>query len=189
LFFTGGVYLSCEKNKELMLKYIEGSLNEAEMLKLSEHIKKCQTCGEEFAAYCQISDEIQNLEPFKVEKGTFSDDFESDVMRKISGIEFKTEKVLTIIIGVISLCIALLMFIEVWQSDVFSDKDFVTDIIKNSKSFIDKVIFCINFLIRSVLKFISEFLILMKPFSLSVITSVLLGKIIFIYLHRGGKNV
>ncbi len=172
-----------------MLKYIEGSLSEDEMLKLSEHIEKCQACGEEFAAYCQISDEIKNIKISRIEENAFSDNFESDVMRKISGVEFKTEKILTVIIGVISLCVALVMFIEVLQSDVFNDKCLITDIIKNSTGFIDKAIFYINFLIGFIFKFISEFLILMKPFSLSVIISVLLGKVIYTYLFRGGKNV
>jgi len=180
--------VECEKNKELMLKYVENSINEKEMLLLSEHISKCGDCREEFLAYCEISEELNNFGISESEEDILPGEFECSVMKSISGVEFKTEKILICIIGMISLFAALIMFIEVIQSNVFYDSGFVKEIIDVSKNFTDKILIYIGFSIGSVLKFISEFLLYMKPFSLFIVIFALLGK--FIYgLKRGKKNV
>ncbi len=174
-----------------MLKYVEGNINEREMLLLSEHIGKCDDCREEFLAYCEISDELSDLNVLERENTILSKEFEGDVMKNISGVEFKTEKFLICILGLISLAAAFIMFIEVLQNNVFYDSGFVEEIIDNSKNFTDRVLLYVGFSIGSIFKFISEFLFIMKPFSLCVVILALLGKFIFniFNLKRGKKNV
>lgn len=180
--------MNCEKSKEYMLKYIEENLSESEMLELGEHIEKCEDCKEEFDAYCQIYKDIDNLEIPKFEDDIFSDVFESDIMKKISGIEFKTEKILILIIGLISISIALIMFVGMFNANVFNDEKVIKEIMKDSTGFIDNVIFSIDFIIKSVFRFISKFSIMIKPFSFLVLISFAVGKIIFYYLNVGEKN-
>ncbi len=183
--------MECERNKKFMLRYVEGNINEKEMLLLSEHIGKCDDCREEFLAYCEISEEFNSFDVLEKENMILSKEFEGDVMKNISGVEFKTEKFLICILGLISLFAALIMFIEVLQNNVFYDSGFVEEIIDNSKNFTDRVLIYIGFSIGAILKFISEFLFVMKPFSLCVVILALLGKFVFniFNLKRGKKNV
>jgi len=182
--------LNCKKNKEYMLKYIEGTLNEKETLILSEHIEKCSECREEFFAYCQIFDEIDEYNKFtnKVEN-LISKDFESNVMKKISVIDLKTEKVLISLIGVISLSVAFLLFIEVDKNIVFNNNFFSDLAIETSINFIDKTVVFLGLNIVNILKFIFEYLMLLKPFSLCGVIFTVIMSFIYNYLHRGEKNV
>ncbi len=172
-----------------MLKYVEGSIDEKEMLLLSEHISKCDCCKEEFLAYCEISEELSNFSFPECEDIILPKEFEGNVMKNISGIEFKTEKILICIIGMFSLAAALIIFIEVLQNNVFYEGGgFVKEIIDNSKNFADRILIYIGLSISSIFKFISEFLLRLKSFSLFVVIFVLAGNFIF-YLKRGKKNV
>lgn len=171
-----------------MLRYVEGSIKEKEMLLLSEHIENCDKCREEFAAYCEISSEVNKFELSENAEEIISDDFEFSVMKKISGVEFKTEKILICIIGMISLVMALLISIDVFENYMFGKEEFAKDIIENSKSVIDTTVIFIGAAIGTVFKFFYEFLLIMKPFSLGVVIFSVILKIIF-SIKRGRKNV
>lgn len=171
--------MECEKNKEFMLKYVEGSINEKEMVLMSEHIRKCKSCKEEFSVCRSIFEELNNFEVSKSKDEVLSEEFENSIMKNISGIDFKTEQILICIIGMISLAAALIMIIEVIQSSVFYDGDGIREFISGSKNFTDKILIYIGYAVGSALKFISEILMRMKYFSLSVIVFALLGKFIY----------
>ena len=73
--------MECERNKKFMLRYVEGNINEKEMLLLSEHIGKCDDCREEFLAYCEISEEFNSFDVLEKENMILSKEFEGDVMK------------------------------------------------------------------------------------------------------------
>ena len=179
--------LDCEKSNEYMIKYIEGTLNEEELLAFSEHIENCPNCMEEFETYCKITAEIGDTLPF--EKDDISDEFECKIMKKISGFEFRTEKVLICIIGITSLVVAFIMIKGINLDFVFEGRDFVKNIMESSAGIIEKIILAINVMFATFFKVVNEFLFSLRPFSLVVILSIIFGKIIYKFLRRGGKGV
>ena len=189
------ISLSCGKNKDYLLKYIEGTISEKELLELSEHIRNCDECFEEFSAYSQIMGENdvlndnfigqQEIEHEEVE----NTDFEFSIMKKITGIDFKTEKLLIYIVGILSLIVAVVTFFECYSNNVLFDKELIDNMLRNSPTFIDKVASLVGFMVNSIIQFTSEFVKIMKPFSVFVMIYTAVWRIILIYLNRGEKNV
>lgn len=181
--------MDCEKSKEYMLKYIEESITGKEMFELKKHIKECRECKEEFDVYSEISGEINDIDFESTENNdVVSEKFEIDVMKKISGIEFKTEKILIFLTGIISLCVAFAIFIEVCQNIVFFDKNIFDSAIENSTGFFEKISLVMKLNIASVLQFISEFFWNMRYFSLFMIFFVMIGKVFYDVAQRNRNN-
>ncbi len=170
-----------------MIKYIEGTLKEDELLEFSEHLGMCQNCMEEFETYCKITEEFGDALP--LEKEEISDEFECDVMKKISGFEFRTEKVLICIIGIVSLIVAFIMIKGINLNLIVEVREFTKEIMESSAGVIEKLILSINVMFSAFFKIVNEFLFLLKPFSLIVIISIILGTVIYRFFKRGGKGV
>lgn len=71
--------MDCKKANDLMMKYMDESMNEEEAMALKEHIGKCSQCYEDFLSYNEILEEFSD----NTEVINAPDDFEACVMEKI----------------------------------------------------------------------------------------------------------
>ncbi|MBN1694129.1 zf-HC2 domain-containing protein [candidate division WOR-3 bacterium] len=63
--------MSCESIKELISAYIDAELERADILKVEEHIKKCEYCNNILKSYQNISSRICSIEIPKPSKKVF----------------------------------------------------------------------------------------------------------------------
>jgi predicted anti-sigma-YlaC factor YlaD len=74
--------MNCETSKELMMKYFDGEMDEAEEIQFREHLNACGECSDEFncmeAIFATLDEKVE-IEP--------PDDFEARVMDKVTLIE------------------------------------------------------------------------------------------------------
>jgi hypothetical protein len=54
--------MSCESFKELISAYIDAELERADILKVEEHIRKCEKCNSLLSSYQSISSDICSIE-------------------------------------------------------------------------------------------------------------------------------
>jgi len=73
----------CEKSNELMMRYMDGLLDDFDAMNLNKHIESCKTCREDFAMYTEILQGIGGgLEIVEAPGG-----FEDAVMAQIEDIK------------------------------------------------------------------------------------------------------
>ncbi|HOQ07120.1 MAG TPA: anti-sigma factor [Clostridiales bacterium] len=74
--------MNCDTSKDLMMKYFDGEMDEAEEKQFREHLKTCSGCRDEFscmeAIFASLDEKVE-IEP--------PDDFEARVMDKVALIE------------------------------------------------------------------------------------------------------
>jgi len=68
----------CEKNIDLMTKYMDGCLDDFEKMNLEKHIEACEVCAEDFKAY---SDILQGFEEMEMVEAP--ENFASSVMEQV----------------------------------------------------------------------------------------------------------
>jgi len=71
----------CEKYGDLMMKYMDGLLDDFEQMNLDKHIEACETCREDFAIYQEMLTEFENEEVIEAPDG-----FVAAVMEKVEDI-------------------------------------------------------------------------------------------------------
>lgn len=111
--------MNCKNSEKLIMKYMDGELNEEEAKLLNGHITKCGECKAEFYFYDNMLKSLGNFEDVEAPAA-----FEADVMAKITAlghnyaeVEYKVEhKVLGAVLGTFSVIIgggvALFIFRE-----------------------------------------------------------------------------
>ncbi|MCL2620819.1 MAG: zf-HC2 domain-containing protein [Defluviitaleaceae bacterium] len=79
----------CDKNIDLMMKYMDGGLDDFEKMNLEKHIEVCEVCAEDFAAYSEI---LHGFEKMEIEEAP--DGFGEAVMAKVTQLDlYAPEKV------------------------------------------------------------------------------------------------
>ena len=75
--------LACEKYSELMMKYMDGLLDDFEQMNLDKHIEACEACREDFAIYQEMltSFDHNNMEIIEA-----PENFVASVMEKVDDI-------------------------------------------------------------------------------------------------------
>jgi len=73
----------CEKANELMMKYMDGLLDDFEEMNLEKHIESCEACSEDFAVYKEM---LADFNHNKLEIIEAPDNFAASVMEKIEDI-------------------------------------------------------------------------------------------------------
>jgi len=75
--------MACEKSGELMMKYMDGLLDDFENMNLEKHIQCCETCREDFAVYKEMLEGFNhnNMEIIEAPEG-----FVEAVMVAVDGI-------------------------------------------------------------------------------------------------------
>ncbi len=175
--------MDCKKAKACMNEFIENTLNEKDMLDFSEHIGKCGECMEEFLICSSIAEEFENEELNK----NAPTDFEFNVMKKISGIEFKTDKILSFLIGAISVYMGIFMIVSF-------NMEFVRRIIESDsyiEAFAEKandIIVFINGIFEGLSDILSKCNFSLRNFSLAIFILLIGAKIIRSRLNRGGDR-
>jgi len=74
---------ACEKYSELMMKYMDGLLDDFEQMNLEKHIEACETCREDFAIYQEM---LTGFEQNNVEIIEAPENFVASVMEKVDDI-------------------------------------------------------------------------------------------------------
>lgn len=180
--------MDCEKAKACMNGFIENTLNEKDMFELSEHIGECDKCMEEFSLYASIVGEIENQKPVE----NVPVDLECNVMKKISGIEFKTDKILSVLLGTISVYMGVFMIISF-------NGEFIRRIIERNRDveiiadgFVGKasdIILFFDGIFERLSDILSQCNFSLRNFSLAVFIFLVGGKFIRFCLNRGGNRV
>jgi hypothetical protein len=75
--------MACEKYSELMMKYMDGLLDDFEQMNLGKHIEACEACREDFAIYQEM---LVNFDSNSEEIIEAPEDFVASVMKKVEGI-------------------------------------------------------------------------------------------------------
>ncbi|HEY8349133.1 MAG TPA: zf-HC2 domain-containing protein [Clostridiales bacterium] len=114
--------MNCDTSKELMMKYFDGEMDEAEEKQFREHLKACSGCSEEFGcmeAIFSTLDEKVEIEP--------PDDFEARVMDKVALIENqkkeRSEKRIVLLYNfatMLSIVLLLIFVADMKEVSVFS---------------------------------------------------------------------
>ena len=75
--------MACERYSELMMKYMDGLLDDFENMNLERHIQACEACREDFAVYKELLEGFNhnNMEIIEAPEG-----FTRAVMAEIEGI-------------------------------------------------------------------------------------------------------
>ena len=71
----------CEKYGELMMKYMDGRLDDFEQMNLDKHIEACEACREDFAIYQEMLVSFESGEVIEAPEG-----FVAAVMEKVEDI-------------------------------------------------------------------------------------------------------
>jgi len=74
---------ACEKYSELMMKYMDGLLDDFEQMNLDKHIEACEACREDFAIYQEM---LTGFEQNNVEIIEAPENFVASVMEKVDDI-------------------------------------------------------------------------------------------------------
>jgi len=74
--------MECSKANELMMKYMDGALSEADAERLHKHIAQCDMCKADFMIYDEIVSEFSTLD-----EAPAPDGFVDAVMAKIGALE------------------------------------------------------------------------------------------------------
>lgn len=83
----------CEKSGELMMRYMDGLLDDFDEMNLMKHIETCETCRADFAVYTEI---LQGFNLDSMEITEAPEDFAANVMSQIADINiYFPEKVRT----------------------------------------------------------------------------------------------
>ncbi|MCL2855778.1 MAG: zf-HC2 domain-containing protein [Defluviitaleaceae bacterium] len=72
----------CDKNLDLMMKYMDGGLDDFEKMNLEKHMEVCEVCAEDFAAYSQILQGFGEMELTEAPEG-----FAEGVMAKVTELD------------------------------------------------------------------------------------------------------
>ncbi len=74
--------MNCKNAEDLIMRYMDNTLSEADALKLNEHLRECKECREAFEMYEMITNDFETTK-FIVKA---PDDFEEKLMVKIQNI-------------------------------------------------------------------------------------------------------
>jgi len=74
---------ACEKYSELMMKYMDGLLDDFEQMNLDKHIEACETCREDFAIYQEM---LTGFEHNNMEIIEAPENFVASVMEKVDDV-------------------------------------------------------------------------------------------------------
>lgn len=69
----------CDRNIDLMMKYMDGGLDDFEKMNLEKHMEVCKICAEDFMAYSEILQGFEEMELQEAPEG-----FDQAVMAKIA---------------------------------------------------------------------------------------------------------
>lgn len=191
--------MDCKKIDDLMIKIIDGNLPENEKIIIEKHCEECDFCREKYLMFSQINDFSENEIYFENEifdpqiNVKTPENFESLVMKKITGIEFKTNRLFCYVLGSITVFFALMRFL------FFNNAFFIQAADKNPYFkglfsffyFIDEL--CVSlckFLVenfQNFFDFFSDTAIYFRYYGLALFILIIGIKYIF-YINKGGGN-
>jgi len=109
--------MDCVKAEEMMMRFMDGELTDAESAELTAHTEICAACAENFHAYEKIMNAFADAPEIFAPDG-----FEAAVMQKILPARKKSENIFVVSLGAVSALLGAALFILIGRDpNLFTD--------------------------------------------------------------------
>ncbi len=121
--------MNCSSASDLMMKYMDGTLQQDEVVELNKHLSFCEKCKEEFAIFDDILKQFDVMEEDAPQLGQ---DFTDAVMAKVYDIGYiKKPSFLSRVAFTLSSSVILFFALMILVLSYFQDIPFVAEQINN----------------------------------------------------------